>query len=157
MKKIAAVTLTLILFLSINLMAQEDEKVIVENVIKDSIRWALDKNFDRLYSIMAHDANLFWFNPDDSFMLGWDKFLQESKLWADPRFKATRFETRDMRINFSRSGDVAWWSCRMDDEALWDGKPVGWINIRWTGVVEKRDGKWVIVQQHFSYPRKAGE
>jgi hypothetical protein len=26
-----------------------------------------------------------------------------------------------------------------------------WENTRWTGVVEKRDGRWVIVQQHFSF------
>jgi len=30
-----------------------------------------------------------------------------------------------------------------------------WLNhhstCRWTGVVEKRDGRWVIVQQHFSF------
>jgi hypothetical protein len=32
----------------------------------------------------------------------------------------------------------------------WDGKPIGWKDTRWTGVLEKRDGKWVIVQMHFS-------
>jgi len=24
-------------------------------------------------------------------------------------------------------------------------------NGRWTGVIEKRDGRWVVVQQHFSF------
>lgn len=153
MKFFAATTAILILLVAVP-MLQADEKEDVENIIKDSIRWAMTKDFDRLYQIMAHDENLFWFNPDDSQMLGWEKFKEDSRLWKDPRFKATRFETRDMRINFSRSGDVAWWSCRMDDEAEWDGKPVGWINIRWTGVLEKRDGKWLIVQQHFSYPKE---
>jgi len=68
----------------------------------------------------------------------------------DPRFKATRFDVRDLRVTFSRSGDVAWWSAILDDMGEWDGRPVGWKDTRWTGVVEQRDGSWVITQMHFS-------
>jgi hypothetical protein len=39
----------------------------------------------------------------------------------------------------------------LDDLAEWDGKPTGWKDTRWTGVLEKRDGHWVIVQMHFSF------
>ncbi|MEW5983137.1 MAG: nuclear transport factor 2 family protein [Acidobacteriota bacterium] len=31
------------------------------------------------------------------------------------------------------------------------GQPASWEDTRWTGVLEKRDGRWVIVQQHFSF------
>jgi ketosteroid isomerase-like protein len=59
-------------------------------------------------------------------------------------------EIRDLRIHVSRSGDVAWYSAMLDDLGEWDGKPVGARDIRWTGVLEKRDGRWVIVQMHGS-------
>jgi SAM-dependent methyltransferase len=68
----------------------------------------------------------------------------------DPRFKATGVDVRDLRINFSRTGDTAWFSSILDDCAEWDGKPMCWEDARWTGVLEKRDDKWVIVQMHFS-------
>ena len=29
-------------------------------------------------------------------------------------------------------------------------RPASWEDTRWTGVLEKRDGRWVMVQQHFS-------
>jgi hypothetical protein len=45
---------------------------------------------------------------------------------------------------------VAWFSAVVDDEGEWDGNPWGAKNIRWTGVLERRSGKWVIVQQHMS-------
>jgi hypothetical protein len=28
----------------------------------------------------------------------------------------------------------------------------GWVNVRWTGVLEKKEGKWLIRQMHFSFP-----
>jgi hypothetical protein len=41
-----------------------------------------------------------------------------------------------------------------DSMAANPGKPASWENVRWAGVVEKRDGRWVIVQQHFSFAAK---
>ena len=58
----------------------------------------------------------------------------------DPRFKATSFDVRDLRVTLSRSGDVAWFSAILDDLARVGRQPVGWKDTRWTGVLEKRDG-----------------
>ena len=69
----------------------------------------------------------------------------------DPAFKATRFEVKNLRINLSESGTVAWFSALLDDFGEWQGEPVGWEDARWTGVLEKRDGRWAIVQMHFSF------
>jgi hypothetical protein len=55
--------------------------------------------------------------------------------------------------HIARSGQVAWYSATLDDVGEWDGKPVGARDIRWTGVLEKREGKWVMVQQHGSLAR----
>ena len=70
----------------------------------------------------------------------------------NPAFKATGFEVRELRITLSKSGDVAWYSAMLDDFGEWAGTPTAWINARWTGVLEKRVGHWVIVQMHFSFP-----
>ena len=66
-------------------------------------------------------------------------------------FKAVSFEIRDLKINISESGTVAWFSCRLDDFCEINGNPDGWENVRWTGVLEKRQEKWVHVQMHFSF------
>jgi SnoaL-like domain len=100
---------------------------------------------------MAHDRELFIFNPDSKPTIGWDELVPNFKFWMDPRFKAVSCDIRDLRLHLSRSGDVAWWSAILDDLAEWDGKPTGWKDTRWTGVLEKRDGAWVIVQMHFSF------
>lgn len=126
-------------------------RALIEKTIRASIGWALNKDRPLLESVLAHDDRLFMFQPDSrSTIAGWDQFVKQFDSWMDPRFKATRFEIRDLRIDVSRSGNVAWWACVLDDLGEWDGKPVGWKDARWTGVLEKREKRWVIVQMHFS-------
>ena len=129
-----------------------NDKAVIEKTIRDSIGWALTKDRVLAESVLAHDDRLFMFSPDSKGTIaGWDQFVKQFEFWMDPRFKATTFDVRDLRIDLSRSGDVAWWSCILDDLGEWDGRPVGWKDTRWTGVIEKRDGKWLIVQMHFSF------
>jgi ketosteroid isomerase-like protein len=132
---------------------RESDKTTIARVISDSIRWALNKDRVLQESTMAHDEDLFvvWTGPQPA-VHGWSRYVKLFDTWMDPRFKATVTEIRDLRIHLSRSGEVAWYSASLDDLGEWDGKPVGARNIRWTGVLEKRDGKWVIVQMHGSVP-----
>jgi ketosteroid isomerase-like protein len=126
----------------------------IEKVISDSIGWAQTKDLQRLFAIMAQDDDFFIFHPDSkSTVSGFEMFKGMSDFWMNPDFKATDFAVKELKINFSRSGTVAWWSAILDDHAEWKGKPTGWDNARWTGVVEKRDGAWVIVQMHFSFAK----
>jgi len=80
----------------------------------------------------------------------WSDYVKLFDAWMDPTFKATHTEVRDLRIKVSGSGDVAWFFAMVDDLWEWDGKPGGDRDIRWTGVLEKRNGKWAIVQEHGS-------
>ncbi len=151
---IVAACLVLSVFFSSGVSAKASrakEKAAIEKNIRASIGWALTKDRPLAESVMAHDDRLFIFNPDSKSTVGWDQLVKEFDFWMDPRFKATRFEVRDLRIDISRSGDVAWWSCILDDLGEWDGKPIGWQDTRWTGVIEKRQRKWIIVQMHFSF------
>lgn len=124
---------------------------VIEKVIRDSISWALTKDRPLMESTIAHDGRLFIFNPDSEITIGWDQLAKNFDFWLDPRFKATKTDIRDMRIDVSPSGVTAWWSCILDDLGEWEGRPIGWKDTRWTGVLEKREGKWLIVQMHFSF------
>ena len=131
--------------------APASEEAVIAKVIHDNIGWALTKDRPLLEGTMAHDERLFIFNPDSSATIGWEQFLKGFDFWMDPRFKATGLDIRDLRIAISPSGVTAWWSCILDDLYEWDGRPGAWKDTRWTGVLEKRSGKWLIVQMHFSF------
>jgi len=134
-----------------NQTSPQTEKLAIARVIRDSICWALTKDRALAESTMAHDEDLFYFWTGSTHtVVGWRQHLKTFDTFMDARFKAIRTEVRDLRIHLSHSGDVAWYSAMLDDVSEWEGKRGGGEDIRWTGVLEKRDGKWVIVQMHAS-------
>lgn len=136
-------------------MVSEKEQQEITQVIRDAIGWALNKDFDRLYSIVASDDDFFIFHPDSrSTIHGFEAFKQMAEsAFRNDSFKATDFVLKELHLNVSKSECCAWWACLLDDHYEWDGAPGGWDDVRWTGTLEKRDDRWVIVQMHFSFPR----
>ena len=127
------------------------EKLLIEEAINSCIGWAKTKDLGLLYSVVANDTNFLEVHPDGKVVRGFNEFRKAEAFWMSPDFKAVRYQIRDLSINISESGTVAWWSCILDDINEWKGQPASWENTRWTGVLEKRNGKWQIVQQHFSF------
>jgi ketosteroid isomerase-like protein len=126
----------------------------IKQVINNSIGWAKTKDLNVLYSVIANDTAFLEVHPENKVVKGISEFKQAEKFWMNPDFKAVKFEIRDLNIRISQSGTVAWWYCILDDINEWKGQPANWENTRWTGVTEKRNGNWVIVQQHFSFALK---
>lgn len=132
----------------------ESEKLLVEKAIHNCIGWAKNKDINLLYNTILNDSTFLEVHPNDNVVLGFEEFKKAEKFWISPDFKAVRYEIRDLKINFSKSGNVAWFFCMLDDINEWKGQPANWENTRWTGVLEKREGKWLLVQQHFSFASK---
>ncbi len=130
---------------------RETEILEIELAINNSIGWAKNKNLDLLYSIIANDSNFVEVHPDKSVVKGFEQFKRMEPFWMSPDFKAVRYEIKNLKITLSQSGDAAWFFCMLDDINEWKGQPANWENTRWTGVLEKREGKWRMVQQHFSF------
>jgi hypothetical protein len=155
-KQCAAVSIVILLILvfSNRLLSQEvtsPDSAIVKKTIEQSIGWAIEKDFDAMYHLWAENMFHFWLFSN-SIVIGLDNFKTYAQQWKDPDFRGTRFEFKDLRIVFSRSGDVAWYSCFLDDYGSFKGKESCLKDVFQTGVLEKRDGKWVHVLMHGSYP-----
>jgi hypothetical protein len=126
----------------------EPEKAAVERTIRASIGWALQKDKQLLYDSVARDADLFIFHPDSrSTVVGFEPFRKLVEgVFMSPKFKATDFQVKDLRIRLSKAGDAAWFSALLDDHGEWDGRPTG----RDTMVLVRRAGRWQILADHFS-------
>ena len=125
----------------------------VEQAIHNVFGWAVKKDFNLFFQTIANDSNFISVTPYNRVKFGFNEVRKDSTFWGSPHFKAIRHEVRDLKIQFSNSGNVAWFYCLVDDINEWKGEPANWENVRWTGVLEKRNGKWRVVQQHFSWAK----
>jgi hypothetical protein len=136
-----------------NINNPHDELAVIENIIRAKIAWAVNgKDTTLSYSMVVNNDELFYFSTDSrGTIIGFDNFRNlTEKFFMRDDFKAIRVEIKDLRIHMSPSMRTAWWSCILNDYNEFQGKPANWENVRWTGVLEKVDGKWRIFQMHFS-------
>ena len=127
------------------------ERPLVENAIHNSIGWAKNKELDILYGVIANDQNYIEVDPNNRIIHGFQDFKKAEDFWMNDDFKAISYDIKDLKINFSKTGEIAWFFCMLDDINTWKGQPANWENTRWTGVLEKRNDNWTIVQMHFSF------
>ena len=123
----------------------------ISRVIDSAIGWFKTKDFDLSFNTFARDSNFLEVHPDGKVVKGFAQFKKNSEIFKNPEFLYVKHEIWDQKINLSRNGDTAWFFSMLNDISTWKGQEVGWKNTRWTGTLEKRDGRWVIVQQHFSF------
>jgi ketosteroid isomerase-like protein len=132
----------------------------IERAIHQHIGWAGDdKNLERLYSSLADNEELFFFQPGEQGPVrGIQQFRDNVMVFFMRKdFQAQRYQLHDLRINLSPSLVTAWFSCLLDDYNTFQGRPANWEKVRWTGVLEKVDGRWRIFQMHFSHGPTVGK
>jgi ketosteroid isomerase-like protein len=80
----------------------------------------------------------------------WDEYQSgATKELGD--FKAAKFTVND-DAQIHKAGDVYWVTSTVAFEMTHKSDKVDMGNFRWTAVLEKRDGKWLIVHEHVSVP-----
>lgn len=129
-----------------------DEKLRVESAIDQFTQAWETKDIELLSRIMAHDADMVIYGTDaPEQWVGWESF----KTSVAEMFTALgniKIAVKNRSIKVHPSGDVAWFSQIWDWDLVVEGKPIRSEGQRFTGVLEKRSGEWVIVQFHNSVP-----
>ena len=130
----------------------EAEKAKVKSVVDQFEQFWETEDMDLLARIMAHDADMVNYGSDAAeHFVGWEA-LKESVEKMLPSLENTKITVKDQVIKVHPSGNVAWFSEVWDWNLVVEGKPVHSGDQRLTGVLEKRNGSWVLVQFHNSVP-----
>jgi ketosteroid isomerase-like protein len=125
----------------------------VEAAIKGSMEWCLpEKDRQRCFAYSLKDSSFFMYQPSSNATCNGFAAFEDyaERILFDDRLKPLYIDYKELEIQLSPHGDVAWFRALIDDVGEWDGHQAGWMDCRWTGVLVKRDGAWVIAQQHFS-------
>jgi len=69
----------------------------------------------------------------------------------------TYISVSDQRVNINETGNTAWFSEIINYNYVYQGKAKKYEGLRFTGVLEKRNDEWKIVQSHMSVPESTGD
>lgn len=124
----------------------------VKMVVDQFAQFWETKNMELLSKIMAHDADMVNYGTGAAEQfVGWTA-LRDSVQKMLPMFSNNKITIREQVIKVNSTGDIAWFSELWDWNLEMGGQPVQLYGQRLTGVLEKRNGNWVIIQFHNSMP-----
>ena len=129
----------------------EAEKARVQSVLEQWVQADETEDMEMVSKIFAHDTDMVTFGTNAAERwVGWEA-LKEAYQKLLESIEDIDISARDQVIKVHDSGKVAWFSLIEDLNFVAQGESVN-MEMRVTGVLEKRDGNWVIVQAHFSVP-----
>ena len=130
----------------------EAEAEAAKTVVDDFWRAIRDQDVELLSRVVATDDELIVFGTDaQERWVGSAAFLSAEEQMMQA-FDVDSLDRREETFQIHSRGAVAWFSTVFDIEISVDGELASLKGLRTTGVIEKRDDDWVIVQAHTSLP-----
>jgi len=130
----------------------EAEKAAVKTMLDEWIQCIETEDMELASKIFASDDDLVAFGTDAAeHFIGWEPFKESLQKQFDAAENVDA-STREEVVKVHKSGEVAWISFLLDMEVTSLGESFSLEGMRLTGVMEKRNGNWVVVQVHASVP-----
>lgn len=132
--------------------SKADEMIAIENLLEEYVIANENQDFDLIEKIWAPDSDIILYGTDsDERLMGWtnirsavrEQFLQ---------IEETYISASDQFIKLNCTGTTAWFAESLDYNFVHKGEAKSFTGLRFTGVVEKIDGQWKLVQAHLSLP-----
>jgi ketosteroid isomerase-like protein len=137
----------------------EKEKINVEKE-KDAIRLVLQKyalanenqDIGMIGDIWCPSERIVSFGTESGEKLvGWEQ-IKAAVIRQFSSFSNTYIFADNQIIEVNATGNTAWFSEIINYNFIRDGKANSYEGLRYTGVLVKKDGKWLLVQTHMSVP-----
>ncbi|MCF8304538.1 MAG: nuclear transport factor 2 family protein [Bacteroidales bacterium] len=129
-----------------------DEREAIADVLKNYVIAIEEERMDLVKKVWAPDDDIVVFGTEsDEKHIGWDS-IEKALENQFANFDDTYISVKDQIIKVSKTGKTGWFSEIINYNFIYDGTPNSFEGNRFTGVLEKRNGKWYIVQSHMSIP-----
>ena len=134
-------------------LASEDKSA--EAAVRAMVRANAEKDMPTLSRMMAHDADITSYTIGGRKYVGWSRLEQDLQEEFD---SAATIEIPIKELKVWTRGDLAWYTMEVDYiRTVTAGGDVqrALLPLRETGVLERRNGQWVLLSWHESF-RNAG-
>lgn len=122
-----------------------------EGVLRRLVQANVEKDLETISKYMAHDDDTVSYTIEGRKYVGWPGFAKDMQ---DEFESVTRLEIPITELKIWTRGDTAWFAMELDyiryvGSGAEQAKMV--LPLRETGVMEKRQGQWVLVTFHESF------
>ena len=142
---------SLVLFIGTATTALAEEPSDPESAIRRMIRANAEKDLPTLSRMMAHDADIISYAVAGRKYVGWDELERGLR---DEFINAQKLEIPIHELKVWRKGDLAWYAMELDYiRYVADGNQLKRmvLPMQETGVLERRDGRWLLLSWHESF------
>ena len=130
--------------------AKEKEKVAL--VLEKYVIANEEQNLNLIKEVWATNPDIVVIGTNSNeTLIGWEAIKNTLKRQFET-IEDTYISVRDQRIEINDTGNTSWFSEIVNYNYIYQGKPVKYEGLRFTGVLEKINGDWFIVQSHMSIP-----
>jgi len=126
----------------------EAEKNAVRDVLADYITSVEKEDLENYGKNMAHDPEMVNFGAFGEPIVGWAA-LEKVIDGQNEALSETRIGASDVSIRIGPSGKLAWATSLWNFKAMMGDQQVEWP-VRCSWILEKREGRWVIIHFHKS-------
>lgn len=160
MKKFVSLILLGLLLVGCQQATNNKQEVIDLEKEKEKIALVLEKyvianekqDIDLVHEIWAAEPDIVVIGTNsDEKIIGWDAIKNVLQRQFDS-FEDTYISVHDQVVEINDSGNTAWFSEILNYNYIYQGDAVQYEGLRFTGVLEKSNGDWFIVQSHMSIP-----
>jgi len=132
------------------------EKESIENLLENYILANENQDFDLIEKIWASDDDIILYGTDsDERLMGWSN-IEEAIKEQFGYITDTYISASNQFIKLNCTGNTAWFAETLNYNYIYKGKAHKYEGMRFTGVLEKIEGEWVLVQAHLSLPASVG-
>jgi uncharacterized protein (TIGR02246 family) len=143
---------TLCVLLGTAVAAQADPADDVKIVLDRMIRAWETGDVVAVDAIMAKDEDAVWFGTDAAErFVGYDP-VKASLVRQFATYQGTKLQVKERSVALAASGTVAWATEVIDLTTRSGSESVTLSGVRVSSVLEKRQGRWLLVHFHYSVP-----
>ncbi len=160
MKKIIVIIFLSLVAVSCNNVGEQSKVTFDPKQEKENVALVLEKyvianerqEIELVKEIWAPDTDIVVIGTNsDEKLIGWDQ-IKDALQRQFNTFEETYISVRDQVIEINETGNTAWFSEILNYNYIYQDEARQYEGLRFTGVLEKRNGDWYIVQSHMSIP-----
>jgi len=133
-----------------------DETIAIEHLLENWIIANETQDFDLIEKIWAPESDIILYGTDShERLMGWTNIRSAIKSQFS-QIDETYISASDLFIKINCTGSTAWFAENISYNFMYNGEANKFEGLRFTGVVEKMEGEWKLVQAHLSVPASVG-